>query len=83
MTRTLLLLLAAALIPTTLAYDWNCNLFCYNGGECYHGKGKFGKYAGVDDDATLPFEDLEHLNGMFCACPKGYTGLQCEIKFVV
>ena len=79
----LLLLLTCSWLKSSLAYDWNCNLFCFNGGECYHGKGKFGNYAGIDDDTALPFEEIEHLNGMFCACPKGYTGLQCEIKFVV
>ena len=66
------------------AYDWTCNLFCYNKGVCRHGHGKFGAYGGfgnsqIDD---TPFEKELHDNGMYCTCPVGYTGLQCEIKYV-
>ncbi|KAG7345354.1 EGF-like domain containing protein [Nitzschia inconspicua] len=65
------------------AYDFHCNLFCYNGGECRHGHGAFGSYTGVDDDEEMPWEKVRHKNGMYCICPVGYTGLQCEIKMVV
>lgn len=64
------------------AYDWTCNLFCYNKGVCRHGHGKFGAYAGIDLTEELPFEKELHDNGMYCTCPEGYTGLQCEIKYV-
>jgi len=64
------------------AYDWACNLFCYNNGICRHGHGKFGAYAGIDPTEQLPFEQELHDNGMYCTCPQGYTGLQCEIKYV-
>lgn len=65
------------------AYDWTCNLFCYNKGVCRHGHGKFGAYAGIDSmTEELPFEKELHENGMYCSCPEGYTGLQCEIKYV-
>ncbi|MGK3740902.1 MAG: hypothetical protein ACI90V_007752 [Bacillariaceae sp.] len=67
------------------AYDWTCNLFCYNDGVCRHGHGKFGSYTG-DAESTideLAFEKEFHDNGMYCTCPVGYTGLQCEIKYVV
>jgi len=60
------------------------NFFCYNNGICRHGHGKFGSYTGQEptlDD--LPFEKEFHDNGMYCTCPVGYTGLQCEIKYVV
>lgn len=72
------------LVPTlTVAYDFTCNLFCYNGGECRHGKGKFGNYKGVHEDEVMPWEkDIEEAS-MFCSCPVGYTGLQCEIKHIV
>lgn len=75
------------------AYDFTCNLYCYHGGTCRHGSGKFGstnsqknsKYAGISDEETakLPFEQVRHEQGMYCTCPIGYTGLQCEIKYVV
>ena len=68
---------------STSAYDFHCNLYCYNGGECRHGHGKFGSYSGVDEEEELPWEKVRHENGMYCICPVGYTGLQCEIKFVV
>jgi len=80
MLRSILLLL---LPGATLAYDWECNLFCYNNGVCKHGKGKFGSYAGIDDDEVMPWEKDTHQAGMYCACPVGWTGLQCEIKLVV
>jgi len=65
------------------AYDWSCNMFCYNKGVCRHGHGKFGSHAGIDStNEQLPFEQELHENGMYCTCPEGYTGLQCEIKYV-
>lgn len=72
------------LVVNVNAYDWTCNFFCYNNGICRHGHGKFGSYTGQEptlDD--LPFEKEFHDNGMYCTCPVGYTGLQCEIKYVV
>lgn len=48
-----------------------------------HGHGKFGSYSGIDDDEEMPWEEVKHENGMYCLCPVGYTGLQCEIKMVV
>lgn len=69
--------------PVVNAYDWTCNLFCYNKGVCRHGHGKFGSYAGIESEIDdLPFEKELHDNGMYCTCPEGYTGLQCEIKYV-
>lgn len=65
------------------AFDFRCNLFCAHGGTCVHGHGKFGSYSGIDDDEEMPWEKVKHENGMYCLCPVGYTGLQCEIKMVV
>jgi len=82
-----LLLLAIGIVSKNCgvvkAYDWRCNLFCYNKGVCRHGHGKFGSYAGIDSQADpLPFEQELHDDGMYCSCLEGYTGLQCEIKYV-
>jgi hypothetical protein len=85
MMRNVLLLLAS-LPSSTWAYDFTCNLHCYNEGECQHGKGKFGSYAGLQEDEEMPWEKSANGPadiGMFCSCPVGYTGLQCEIKLVV
>ena len=82
MMRSILLLLLPASAWAT--YDWKCNLHCYNGGDCRHGKGKFGSYAGVEDTDVLPWDrEVQPGVGMFCACPVGYTGLQCEIAMKV
>jgi hypothetical protein len=78
-----LCLISALLAQSVSAYDFRCNLFCYNGGECRHGHGKFGSYSGIDDDEEMPWEKVKHDNGMYCICPPGYTGLHCEIKMVV
>eukprot|EP00536_Pseudo-nitzschia_multiseries_P004761 jgi/Psemu1/253901/estExt_Genewise1Plus.C_820028 len=79
----LLISLVLLVIGNASAYDWTCNLFCYNKGVCRHGHGKFGSYAGIDSVVTdLPFEEELHDDGMYCTCPEGYTGLQCEIKLV-
>lgn len=86
-TSTLLrfLVYSAVTSTTVTSYDWRCNLYCYNGGSCRHGHGKFGSYNGITDGIAdeLPFEQVKQVNGMFCTCPVGYTGLQCEIKYVV
>lgn len=79
MKNLLILLLPAA----TWAYDWTCNLYCYNDGICQHGKGKFGSYAGVEEEEEMPWEQEYNQAGLYCSCPLGYTGLQCEIKLVV
>jgi len=71
-------LLALLLPAVAFAYNWECNLFCFNGGECRHGKGKFGSYGNVD--AENPWESKDHVEGMYCSCPSGSTGLQCEIS---
>lgn len=88
-----IILASGSWLTATSAYDFTCNLYCYHGGTCRHGHGKFGshnsqtesKYAGISDEETaqLPFEQVHHEQGMFCTCPVGYTGLQCEIKLVV
>lgn len=78
------------LLPVSVwaKYDWKCNLYCYNGGECRHGKGKFGAYADpTGQSATeevLPWERESDAGfGMYCGCPVGFTGLQCEIAMNV
>lgn len=84
--RSLLSLLLLLPVSTWGAgYDWTCNLHCFNGGECRHGKGKFGSYAGVDESAdALPWDrEVQPGVGMYCGCPVGYSGLQCEIAMKV
>jgi len=82
----ILLVLAVAIMSETIgvvdAYEWGCNLFCYNKGTCRFGHGKFGAYNGIDSTEALPFEQELHDDGMYCTCPVGFTGLQCEIKYV-
>lgn len=82
----LLVLLPAATWAADVGYNWKCNLYCYQGGECHHGKTKFGSYTDVEEDTTgLPWENANTHGaaGMYCSCPAGYTGLQCEIAMKV
>lgn len=86
--KNLWILLWVVLPTMTWAYDFKCNLHCFNGGECRHGKGKFGSYAGMQEDGEeMPWEEAANekvtSTSMFCGCPIGYTGLQCEIKVKV
>jgi hypothetical protein len=37
----------------------------------------------MEEDETMPWQQEITQSGLFCACPLGYTGLQCEIKLVV
>ena len=70
-------IIALALPVAIFAFDFNCNLHCFNEGKCQHGKGKFGSYGNVDSEN--PWDSDSHVEGMFCSCPSGTTGLQCEI----
>eukprot|EP00538_Stauroneis_constricta_P001258 CAMPEP_0119551604 /NCGR_PEP_ID=MMETSP1352-20130426/4808_1 /TAXON_ID=265584 /ORGANISM="Stauroneis constricta, Strain CCMP1120" /LENGTH=306 /DNA_ID=CAMNT_0007597689 /DNA_START=279 /DNA_END=1199 /DNA_ORIENTATION=- len=89
----ILLVVLSVITTPASAYDWDCNLFCYNHGTCVHGRGQFGSYIQVLDEATEQAEEEQeldlfaeedahkkHIDGMYCQCPMGYTGLQCEIK---
>ena len=74
------------LLPTLgLSYDFGCNLYCYNGGQCRHGKGKFGSYQSVNnlEPDENPWEEQTHITGMYCQCPAGFTGVQCEISLIM
>lgn len=68
----------------------DCTLECNNGGQCKHGLKDYGKHADQAEqslDANDPsgIESIlanlgRHDNLMHCVCPKGYTGLRCDIK---
>ncbi|KAL9189747.1 hypothetical protein ACHAXT_009422 [Thalassiosira profunda] len=52
-----------------------CDLNCKNGGSCRLGvKG----YKDAYDDLNLAVHAKKQQDGMYCSCPEGFTGLQCE-----
>ncbi|KAL7461415.1 hypothetical protein ACHAXS_001835 [Conticribra weissflogii] len=54
----------------------DCNLNCENGGSCRFGvKGYKDSY----DELDLAVYYKKHKDGMYCSCPDGFTGLQCEV----
>jgi hypothetical protein len=53
----------------------NCSLTCHNGGLCFFGT---KDYNSLEHKANFSVFQGLHLDGMFCACPSGYAGLQCE-----
>lgn len=55
-----------------------CNLECKNGGKCVPGVKNYGTLEGFD----LPFLEEEHVDFEHCACPVGFTGLDCSVKWV-
>lgn len=64
-------------------YDYEeCLLQCYNGGICKKGAKDLTKFvdSGMDIDAFLGGTNLE---GEHCACPDGFTGIQCNITNVM
>ena len=58
-----------------------CDLACRNSGECKFGSADYSFESDTFDDDQLPF--AEHIDGKYCKCISGWTGVQCEIKFVI
>lgn len=53
-----------------------CDLQCENGGSCRFGvKGYKDSY----DEMNLPVYQTKQEDGMYCSCPKSFTGLKCEV----
>lgn len=54
-----------------------CSLECENGGSCRFGvKGVKDSY----DDLGLLIFGAKQVNGMYCSCPSGFTGVKCETE---
>eukprot|EP00934_Nitzschia_sp_Nitz4_P005877 Nitzschia sp. Nitz4//scaffold328_size19456//17272//18206//NITZ4_008724-RA/size19456-augustus-gene-0.28-mRNA-1//-1//CDS//3329547983//5867//frame0 len=79
------LFLLAGFLSSVAGYNFDCNLSCLNGGKCTFGAGDgFGSYTDDDAVSALPWSDeYSKKTGMYCTCPSGYTGLQCEIAMVM
>mmetsp|Transcript_23151 Transcript_23151/g.33173 ORF Transcript_23151/g.33173 Transcript_23151/m.33173 type:complete len:109 (+) Transcript_23151:126-452(+) len=60
----------------------DCSLDCENGGRCTFGYTRY-EFDGVDEDQQeqqLPFTNVTQIQGMYCICPEGYTGIDCSVE---
>ena len=57
----------------SVAQGQTCDLECPVNAPCTFGEASF-------DDPGIT-HDLTSSNGMHCACPLGWTGVHCDIKF--
>eukprot|EP00542_Grammatophora_oceanica_P022014 CAMPEP_0194033424 /NCGR_PEP_ID=MMETSP0009_2-20130614/6131_1 /TAXON_ID=210454 /ORGANISM="Grammatophora oceanica, Strain CCMP 410" /LENGTH=293 /DNA_ID=CAMNT_0038674117 /DNA_START=45 /DNA_END=926 /DNA_ORIENTATION=+ len=78
------LLVAAALLTTpVLSSDdapTECSLACKNGGICELGNAEYGFAAHLQEGDMIPLsEQTGERTEMYCRCPPGYLGLDCEI----
>jgi hypothetical protein len=61
-----------------------CSLQCKNGGICKIGSPQFGYAADMDENDPESYADhIPSSDNLYCECPDGYAGQQCEISFVI
>ena len=72
---------SALLFTSVIQVVADCQLQCRNGGMCDFGSAEHG-FASQDSTNGDPTK-LANGNRDYCKCPEGWTGLQCEIKYVV
>uniref|UniRef100_A0A7R9W665 EGF-like domain-containing protein n=1 Tax=Pseudictyota dubia TaxID=2749911 RepID=A0A7R9W665_9STRA len=58
--------------------DGDCTLRCANGGTCFFGSRTIYP---AEYDTGAPFATEEHVGGMHCRCPDGFTGVLCDVRF--
>jgi hypothetical protein len=56
----------------------SCGLNCVNGGEC-----RIGRTGDGVDQSSVDKSGTGNKQGHYCFCQTGYTGIYCEIKFVL
>lgn len=55
-----------------------CTLTCSSSGVCAFGKANFTEFPFTADDFPLPFHEVTSLNGQYCECETGFTGIECN-----
>ena len=71
------------LLSCAMASASDCDLSC-NGGICKFGSPEFGYAAEMDEEDPISFSNRNTTSdNMYCQCPRGYSGEQCEISFVM
>ena len=82
MRRFVLFLLACTMAAASDTQS--CTLQCRNGGICKLGKAQFGYAADMNENDPDAFPSRNPTSSnMFCQCPVGFAGLQCEISLVL
>ncbi|KAI2494015.1 hypothetical protein MHU86_20501 [Fragilaria crotonensis] len=84
MRQSILFLLACTIAAAAATDTQSCSLQCRNGGACTIGAPQFGYAAEMNenDPDAYAYRPPTYSN-MFCQCPVGYAGLQCEISLVL
>jgi len=62
----------------------NCDLKCFNGGNCKIGRAQFGYSSEVDEEDPIPLieHDIDESN-KYCECLAGFAGPRCEIALTL
>ena len=79
MLRSLVTLL---LLSSVTAQQKQCTLDCQQNAPCVFGEADFSNHTAVrsQDTSDIALVDTS-IDGMYCACPHGWTGVQCEIEY--
>jgi hypothetical protein len=80
-TMKLLPLLFLALCTTMGSANDNpaCILMCHNEGKCHMGRAEFGYASEMDEEDETPYANRDPSTEMYCSCPEGFAGIDCEI----
>jgi len=73
-------LVALSSLSGVSAKTETCDLDCNNRGTCKFGYKDHATLGGINNVDILPWAEKTSIDGMYCECDPGYTGVTCEIE---